>query len=381
MPVESPTATGTTRAVHHVRAELLRRIGRHWMPGERIPSIRELANTLGCSHRNTHRAVQQLVCDGVFVSRERVGVFVADKPDRAALGDVRSAGVSPHVARPLAGLRAAIFAHDLHGEAMVMRMWESFERAMAAHDVKVLRRPLRSPPPPHVKLSCGGIDAAAVFNPRSGPIEIDPGVPLVVVAQGLPNNFAVRPAANYDLVSVDHHHGGVLAGEHARRAGIKRPCFIGRRVIRNGEVTQPYDVWSEMRLDGFESGYGAPVAPADRLFSTSYSIGRAAETPRRFIELDPRPDGVFAASDDIALGFVYGATALGLTAGRDYKIVGFDGQRLGRQLDGGPLTTVNVPSEAMGEKAAELLAERMLGANQPVRRLHLGCALFKGGTM
>lgn len=378
------TPASLATAIRAVRAELVRRIGSHWRPGERIPSIRELSGLLGSSHRSTHQAVQQLVREGVFVARERVGVFVADRLDASNIAPtipVSAAGNSPHVTRPLAGLRVAVVAHAFDIDAVLVRMWESFERAMGQHDVRLSRVEVPRERGPKVQLPSDGVDAVALFHPSKRIIETNPKVPLVVVTHGLHNFYAVTPATNYDIVSVDHQQGGVVAGEQARSMGITRPCFIGGRDKQMPADAGMMDELSTARFDGFEAGYGESIPPARRLIAGTYSMSCGAAIAPRVMKLSPRPDAVFAASDDLAIGFIFGALALGLHAGKDYRIIGFDGQHIGRRLDGGPLTTIDLPSEMMGKKAAELLAERLLDMTLPIRRMHLGCSLFHGVTL
>jgi len=57
-----------------------------------------------------------------------------------------------------------------------------------------------------------------------------------------------------------------------------------------------------------------------------------------------------------------------------------DGQDTSRNTPHGALTTVDVPIDQMNRRAAELLASRFTQPNQPVRRLFLGCSLFRGDT-
>lgn len=386
MPATLATSTARpdSTAIGDVRNELLRRVGRHWTPGERIPSIRELSAALGCSHGYAHQAVKQLVREGVFVSRERVGVFVSDQLDASEIARMRSAPrgrISPYVTQPLANLRVAMAAHGTRNDGLLVRMWDAFEQAMSQYGACLQRTELPKATTKRTSLPVSDADAVALFRPEGGPIEVDPAVPLVVVSQALPRNFAVTPASNYDVVSVDHCQGGVLAGELARQAEMRTVCFLGRCNKGHPDAATAYDELSTARLNGFESGYGTAIEPEHRLSSTTYSMSCGADMARQFMELTPRPDAVFAASDELAMGFVIGARALGLRYGRDYRIIGFDGQHIGRGLQGGPLTTIDLPCEAMGEKAAELLAERLLDMTLPIRRLHMGCTLFQGVTL
>jgi DNA-binding LacI/PurR family transcriptional regulator len=136
-----------------------------------------------------------------------------------------------------------------------------------------------------------------------------------------------------------------------------------------------------VRLRAFEHGFGLPVPPGHVLLTRSYGESWGARLVARYAALNPRPEAVFAASDELAVGFVKGALALGLEPLRDYQIIGFDGQERGRQLHEGPLTTIQVPAAEMGRRGAELLADRLLNPDQPARQLRLGCTLFEGNTV
>jgi len=136
-----------------------------------------------------------------------------------------------------------------------------------------------------------------------------------------------------------------------------------------------------MRLAGFEMGWGRPVPESARLLVDRYRIEHAAAAVSQYLAMSPRPQGIFAASDDLAIGFILGGIALGIRPGLDYQIIGFDGQRMGQELTDGPLTTVEVPAQAMGAKGAQFLAERILDPDQSVRRMSLGCTLREGATV
>ncbi|MCW5861305.1 MAG: substrate-binding domain-containing protein, partial [Caldilineales bacterium] len=90
----------------------------------------------------------------------------------------------------------------------------------------------------------------------------------------------------------------------------------------------------------------------------------------------PRPDAVFAASDDLAIGFLAAAAAHGLRPAEDYHLIGFDGQ----DLAGNTLTTIKVPAMDMGRRAAQLLIERFDDPHKPARRVQLECTLRRGDT-
>ncbi len=55
-------------------------------PGTRLPATRQLATELGVARNTVALAYQQLVSEGLLVSRERSGIFVNDLPDRVRHG-------------------------------------------------------------------------------------------------------------------------------------------------------------------------------------------------------------------------------------------------------------------------------------------------------
>jgi LacI family transcriptional regulator len=101
---------------------------------------------------------------------------------------------------------------------------------------------------------------------------------------------------------------------------------------------------------------------------------------RRYLELPDRPKAVFAAADDIAMGFLAAAASHGLEPGRDFTLIGFDGLEQTSDSTGRTLTTIDVPLEEMGSRAGQLLIERLANPSMTRQRLYLGCRLFVGKT-
>jgi GntR family transcriptional regulator len=51
-----------------------------WLPGDRVPTVRGLADELGLAPNTVARAYRALEVDGWLVGRGRAGTFVADRP-------------------------------------------------------------------------------------------------------------------------------------------------------------------------------------------------------------------------------------------------------------------------------------------------------------
>jgi GntR family transcriptional regulator len=53
-----------------------------WLPGEQLPSARELADTYGVNHSTAHRAVKLLESEGRLTTIRGWGTFVAERPGK-----------------------------------------------------------------------------------------------------------------------------------------------------------------------------------------------------------------------------------------------------------------------------------------------------------
>jgi DNA-binding LacI/PurR family transcriptional regulator len=347
-----------------------------WAVGTRLPPIPALARQLGIGQRSVHAAVQELVSDGVLMSRQRVGTYLARPLSES---EVDNEQVATSAARPAALTRInknISLCIDAGTDEIILEMTRGFESVLLEHGAQVTRGTYDGQNPDFSAYTKS--DAVVVFNPNSHPdLRCRGGQLLAVVHTAA--NVGVAMAGGYDVVSVDQEQGGFLAGDFLRRAGCRSACFLGGTLFESNRPVV-YDPTSSARLAGFQRGWGAPLPEETRLAAGAYTEGRGARAAAEFVKMARRPEAVFAASDDLALGFIKGALAHGLEPGHDYHIVGFDGQKRGQVLAEGPLTTVAVPAFEMGRRGAQLLIERFAVPEQPVRRLHLGCHLLEGKT-
>lgn len=104
--------------------------------------------------------------------------------------------------------------------------------------------------------------------------------------------------------------------------------------------------------------------PAHRLIERGYEVAEGREALRLLMSSDTRPTAVICGNDVLAMGALFECQALGLDVPGDVSIVGFDDLPLAAHLSP-PLTTMAVPSELMGRKAAEYLLARFEGKAVP----------------
>jgi LacI family transcriptional regulator len=87
-------------------------------------------------------------------------------------------------------------------------------------------------------------------------------------------------------------------------------------------------------------------------------------------------DAVFAASDHLASGALTALLEMGLRVPQDVSLLGFDDRPVAAELPV-PLTTIALPQEQMGRRAAELLFDAIAGTPLEPRRVTVGPELIE----
>jgi DNA-binding transcriptional regulator YhcF (GntR family) len=362
-----------------VRNQLGARLGDAWRRGDRLPSVRQLAQMLGTSHGTVQRAVRDLIRNGFLVSKPRLGVYVSQRFSDAQLRLVfaQHAPSTPTTHRPLAGLRVVM---AMSPEATHLApAGQAFTAALAPTGCQVERFTYAEGPAGR-RLDFPDHHAVVLFNPDTAMHVVShPGQHVVIVSTAATLPTIEQPS--FDRVSIDQDQGSELAGIHLKNKGCNEVCFLGVGTqVADGRMDfdpqgPPYLPTSQARLAGFQRGWGSPLSQTHQLYAGSYSPLSGSTVARLFAALKPRPCGVFVASDDLAVGFVTGLVALGLHLQRDYELVSFDGQLEFTQLVRGRAVSVTMPADLMGKHAADLLADRMAHPDRPRRTLLVGCLL------
>jgi DNA-binding transcriptional regulator YhcF (GntR family) len=347
--------------------------------GARLPSLSDLARELGVGRNNLQEAMRALAQEGIVVSRPKLGTFVArglqGQPVRRKRGAVRGAVVTATPAGMhaiLAGKKIELIASD-RADALMLTMGRAALEVLAPTGVMLQETKWAFNTGLRVSKGC---DLSIVLNPPPSFAHRATGRrPVVVVSTSWHESYL--PRLRCDMVGVDQQGAIAAAGEALLRARHQSVGFIGVMHFRE-ETWEPV---SALRLRALESGLGRPVPEIWKFPAFGYSLEGGASGFRHYLKQPDRPPTLFAASDEIAVGFIVAAEGHGLRPGRDFHIIGFDGQFLARQLHHGPLTTVDVPAKAMGQLAADLAIQRLLRPERPTQVTYLACELFRGATV
>lgn len=369
---ESSGAAGRSRrkVPQCIADQLAQRLGREWLPGQRLPSILELSERLGAGFISTHRAMRELAARGLLITQPGVGVRVADCPATRKPPAYRVPDRSI-MTYPLAGLRVDVITAN-STDALFLNVVQEFTQGLACERLDV-RHESVDMSDNLLDVSRRNVLAVAVLGSFH---RIQARSDQLLVAAGPSPIQVLAPASRFDMVTVDQERAGFLAGSHLAQVGLTDVCFAG---VDYGRPS--YANISTQRLAGLQAGLGHPIPSNWQLRVSAYDWISGARVFQQYARLKPRPSAIYVASDDLAIGFILAAQGQGLEAGQDYHIIGTDGQIQARQCSSRPLTTIEMPAQEMGQQAAKMLLSRFFDPDQAPRRLALGGRLFAGQTV
>ena len=329
-------------------------------PGQALASTRALREHLGVSFYAVLKGLDRLEKEGWITRRRGSGSYVRD---RDLNGSTRPHTTTVNLLSLSAPSQAALFLTPLVG---------AVKAEIESRGSRVQESPFDS----SGESPSGRFDGDVViwvcpsvpYAPR-----LPKRPPFVMVSQDC--EPIVAADRGVDIVTADSRQGGALAGRRLREAGCRRVVFVGAR----GHVATGVDVHSRLRLEGLEASWGKRLRRDDIVMLPEYGPADGARFIGELLQNGDLPDGIFAASDDLAMGICHGALAHGIKLGTDVKLIGYDGQP--PRFSGDPLlTTVAVPLELMGRTAARMALERAEDPAAPTRRMCLGCSLREGDT-
>lgn len=348
-------------AGHAIYAHLRRAIEEGELkPGQMVASARQLEESLGVSHHAVVKGMGQLAREGWIIRRSGQGTFVRD-------AGTRPVGAFPRTIALVTGehLEERYFLNPVLDSAVG-------ELTSGGHALRYEHHgeQMWALPPSGIKADCAIWIKGAIVPELTLP----PGPPFVVACHLF--RSVVLSGAPCDIVTVDQLQGGLVAGRYLRECGCREAVFLGVR----GNGPGGWDYISGLRLRGFEAGWGRQLSEGALFRTDVYRVVRGIEMSRQVLFAEgERPLGIFAVSDDLAMGLAHGATAHGVALGGDVRVVGFDGQKP-RYAEDPVLTTVEVPLAEMGRTAARMALERAATPDMLSRRLSFGCTLRKGRT-
>lgn len=180
------------------------------------------------------------------------------------------------------------------------------------------------------------------------------------------------PGAGLDSVTVNNYRAAREATTHLLEAGCQRVGIIaGLSRTTTGS----------RRLAGYKAALReAGVKPDPGLIaSADFRVGGGYQATRSLLRRREPPDGLFIANNLMTVGALEALAEEGVQVPDDLAIVGFDDTAWSTALRPA-LTVVSQPTYELGQRAAELLLERVGGASPPPRDITLQARLIVRGS-
>lgn len=362
-------------AYHRIGDDLRARVtSGDWPVGTMLPSRKDLAREYGVSVPTVERAIADLLEDRTLRADKGRGTFVTAGRDNGARQAVSPAATA--TVGVVAHLQPASDREGV-GDAWAEIITNSLERTITrsgglTHFFNLFRPDGRVAGPAEAleALQAEGVNGVAfVLGSQTG---------WSVSRSDLPLVFVGGERSPYPAMSVyyDNENLGYQAAHHLLQRGVPDLLFFA-----------PYTApWVRERLEGVRQAVTAAVGPAHPLrvsvadadiqavmdavhskhggkdLRAHESAGYAAARALLAQGLPAR--GVITANDYVAFGFRQAAEEVGLTAGRDYALVGFDDHPEARA---GGLTSLHPPLEALGREAGLLLLRALEGQETPMQ--------------
>ncbi len=161
-------------------------------------------------------------------------------------------------------------------------------------------------------------------------------------------------------VVVDNEAVGRLAAEHLLEKGLRRLACCGPASV----------FFSLRRMDGFAAAAaeaGIAVERHDGAFPFfGFSPRQAHAQPvAAWLAALPKPVGLFAPTDNVALSLMRLCRNAGIRVPEDVAVIGVNDDALMAASASTPLSSVILPGDRVGHEAADLLERLMTGEEPP----------------
>ncbi|MBR7121458.1 MAG: LacI family DNA-binding transcriptional regulator [Lentisphaeria bacterium] len=303
-------------------------------PGERIPSIRELADMTGSSLLTVHRAVSAMVTEGILQARRGSGFYIAP---------------ASQVKSNIIGI---FFSCRAEENSFVSEVLQKLHDAIAAAGFLPVFLYCSEESP--LKLENLNLGGAVIYNSRRFADEISVHLKKLNIPMVCINDIPAR--LDMPRISTDNTALGEMVAN----------CFI-RNGHRNFMILPPPGnaATVQERIRGFR------LALAENELSTEYCtvfneekqnvdfddpeyqkqyIAQAAE----FLKMHREITAVFAIHDVLALMLVQKLSVCGLRVPEDISVIGCDNQSFCATMEPA-LTTVAQPLTAIAAETAQTL--------------------------
>ena len=311
--------------------------------GELLASNHELAEQFGVSTLTAERAVRQLVKDGLVYRRQGVGTFIAEQKQRKPARTLRI-GVADEKfpSTPLwenaMGIRTRISLQHFYTRQCEVRLLD-YQTVCSLEKLSKAASGLDG-----LLVAAGFIDPRTLDNLR----ELQ--IPIVVT------NLEEVPDFPFHQVAWDNDRGIREAAEKIMKEPPEEFVIVHEKHI-NGQLRKQCMEKNLVRLGYDSSRIRSCQVETAALLNAIPSYRLALE-----LSSDIRGKFVFSTSDVVSFSMLEGFREKNLTPGKDFQLLSYDnleGNGLLPWKQEPVLSTIDAPRVRIGERAAELLLDRI----------------------
>lgn len=183
---------------------------------------------------------------------------------------------------------------------------------------------------------------------------------LDIIRKHVPHLIAIdQPDSEFNTIGFDHIHANTLVMKHLLQRGYRRIAYIGG--------SSPYfAMLNSFRLMVYREELRKHHIPYDEsiIRDCCWDLDLCAKCAEELLLSPNRPDAIFAGSDTLASVILSVIYRLGLKCPDDVGVIGFNNLDLSAHT-APPLTTVNIPTKAIGKCAASRLIG-LIRTNDPL---------------
>ena len=334
-----------------------------WESDTRLPSEPELQRQLGISRGTIRQALNNAEAEGLVTRVPGKGTFVAPSPHgkrgSSVIGYVTDDCCDPMQSQVLAGAQATITAHG----------WRTIfgnSNGDVGEEGRLLDQLV------------GEIQVAGIII-WTVPRQDLSGYLLQLCQESATPIVAVdRTVAGLscDFVTSENYAGAYGVVKHLVELGHRRIVFLSHPLLHITTVAERWRGYQDaMRESGLQVWDPWLVGSPDRETNTRVVVRDIGDARRqgvqeivRLLQSAQPPTAIFAVNDSMTIQALKAAKMLGLRVPEDLSLAGFDDETMIAALLDLPLTTVAQDVVGLGERAAELLIERVQGYSGPPRR-------------
>jgi GntR family transcriptional regulator of arabinose operon len=330
--------------------------------GSKLPTIRELASQYSVSPPTIGKAVELLTEEGWLNKRQGSGLYVARPSDETPSSSGQSSLRIGYMAHDL----SSFLAHRaLEGVARVVNNHNGFLELSSNWSVEGERRQVEL-------MRTRGIQGVVLY----------PALSRTGNDEYLGREFRDFPIVVIDLYEPD------MKRPHVVFDNFSAGRDMVRYLLKQGRKEIAFIKFTDMRLfrsvDDRVAGYRQALKEADIPFVperlVAYENREDLEGPRlpevldKLMALNPCPNAIILPWDEIVPVAIKHLRARGVSVPDDIVVAGFDNLPLNNQLQRWP--TTNPDFYRMGERAAEILFDRIASRNLEPSESMLSCPLI-----